>query len=185
MWKFNGNMSKEKWLMVLAAGICLMLLAIPSGSRTKNAAEQELRQTAEPEGASGRGYEKEMEKRVEELLSTVDGVGKVDVMITLSSSEEKVLASDRTQSQSSSEETDSAGGTRSTKTAERQETTVLAGGTGDSQPIVEMERMPEIRGVVVSAQGGGDARIQAEISAALEALFHVPQHKIRVLKRVE
>ena len=40
-------------------------------------------------------------------------------------------------------------------------------------------------GVAVSADGGGDARIQAEISAALEALFHVPQHKIRVLKRVE
>lgn len=31
MWKFNWNMSKEKWLLVLAAGICLMLLAVPSG----------------------------------------------------------------------------------------------------------------------------------------------------------
>ena len=50
---------------------------------------------------------------------------------------------------------------------------------------MEKELMPEIEGVVISAQGGGDARIQAEISAAMEALFHVPQHKIRVLKRVE
>ncbi len=185
MWKFNGNMSKEKWLLILAAGICLMILAIPSGSRMTGSREQETASALQAETDAGRAYEKEMEKRGEEFLSTVEGVGKVDVMITVSSSEEKVLAADRTQSQSSTEETDSAGGTRSVKSSEMQETTVLTGGTGDAQPIVEMERMPEIRGIVVSAQGGGDARIQAEICAALEALFRVPQHKIRVLKRVE
>ena len=67
----------------------------------------------------------------------------------------------------------------------QEENTVLTGSGGGESPIVEKELMPEIEGVAVSADGGGDARIQAEISAALEALFHVPQHKIRVLKRVE
>ena len=51
--------------------------------------------------------------------------------------------------------------------------------------MVEKEIMPQIQGIVVSAQGGGNAVIKEEISAALEALFHVPRHKIRVLKRVE
>ena len=83
------------------------------------------------------------------------------------------------------EETDSAGGSRSVKNGESQESTVLTGSGSSSQPIVEKELMPEIEGVVISAQGGGDVRLQAEISAAMEALFHVPQHKIRVLKRVE
>ena len=30
MWKFNWNMSKEKWLMILAAGVCLMVRALPT-----------------------------------------------------------------------------------------------------------------------------------------------------------
>ena len=34
MWKFNWNMSKEKWLMILAAGVCLMVLALPMGKKS-------------------------------------------------------------------------------------------------------------------------------------------------------
>ncbi len=188
MWKFNWNMSKEKWLLVLAAGICLMLLAVPSG-RQGNAPSAQTAAGNAPAGgtavSSGRSYERELERRVEEFLRTVDGVGEVEVMITLKSTEEKVLRIDRSESQSVTEETDSAGGSRSVKNGESQESTVLTGSGSSSQPIVEKELMPEIEGVVISAQGGGDVRLQAEISAAMEALFHVPQHKIRVLKRVE
>ncbi len=50
---------------------------------------------------------------------------------------------------------------------------------------MEKELRPEIGGVVVSASGGGSPAIQAEISAAVEALFDVPSHKIKVLKRAE
>ena len=39
-----------------------------------------------------RTYEQQLEQRVKQILKTVDGVGTVDVMIVLKSSEEKVLA---------------------------------------------------------------------------------------------
>ncbi len=183
MWKFKWNMSKEKWLMILAAGACLMILAMPSGkiavpSSQETAKELEVQSSA----GNGRSYEKELEKRVKEFLSTVDGVGEVDVMITVKSSGEKVLRVDTDSSISSTEETDSSGGVRNIRNKELQESTVL---TGNDTPIVEKELMPEIEGVVISADGGGSAEMKAEISAAIEALFHVPQHKIRVLKRVE
>ena len=82
---------------------------------------------------------------------------------------------------SSTEETDSSGGSRVVKMADSGETTVLTGSGSGESPVLEKELMPEIEGVVVSAQGGGNVRIQAEISAAMEALFHVPQHKICLL----
>ena len=50
---------------------------------------------------------------------------------------------------------------------------------------MEKEMRPEISGVVVTADGGGSPTVQAEISAAVEALFDVPSHKIKVLKRAE
>ena len=37
----------------------------------------------------------------------------------------------------------------------------------------------------MAAEGGDNAVVKAEISAAMEALFDVPPHKIKVLKRVK
>ena len=60
------------------------------------------------------------------------------------------------------------------------------GGSGQgSVPFVEKELRPEISGIVISATGGGSPTVKAEISAAMEALFGLPPHKIKVLKRVE
>ena len=59
------------------------------------------------------------------------------------------------------------------------------GGTGQSQPVIEKEICPEISGIIISASGGGSPQIKAEISEAMEALFGLPAHKIKVLKRVE
>ena len=59
-----------------------------------------------------RRYEKEMEQRVKDILKNVDGVGEVDVMLTLKSSKEKVLHVDRDRSRSTTEEKRQRGGTQ-------------------------------------------------------------------------
>ena len=126
-----------------------------------------------------------MEARVKKILKTVDGVGQVEVMIVLKSSEEKVLRVDKDSSDSSTEEKDSSGGTRKISSAELKESTILTGSGENTSPIVEKEIRPEIEGIVISAQGGGSPTVKAEISSAMEALFNLPPHKIKVLKRVE
>ena len=130
-------------------------------------------------------YEQQLEVRLKELLSHVDGVGEVEVMIVLKSSEEKVWRVDRNTSYSSTRETDSNGGTRDIRSQEISEGTILSVQNGSEEPLLEKELKPEISGVVVTATGGGSPAVQAEISAAVEALFDVPSHKIKVLKRVE
>lgn len=130
-------------------------------------------------------YEAVLEKRVREILKHVEGVGTVDVMIVLKSSAEKVIHVDGSSSLASTEEKDSSGGTRRIESQEQENSAVLLAGEGQNAPIIEKELYPEISGIVISATGGGDPKIQAEISAAMEALFDVPAHKIKVLKRVE
>ena len=44
------------------------------------------------------------------------------------------------------------------------------------------ETTPEIRGVVVVAQGGGDPVVERQIQEAVRALFHGDAHKIKVMK---
>ena len=134
---------------------------------------------------TNRIYELRLEQRIRDVLKKVDGVGEVDVMLTLFSSSEKVLRVDKERSRATTSETDSSGGTRQQADESLRESTVLAGSSGSGEPVVEKELAPEISGIVISAQGGGNASVQKEISEAMQALFGLPAHKIKVLKRVE
>ena len=80
---------------------------------------------------------------------------------------------------------DAGGGTRLVQSQEISEKTILTDQNGSEGPLLEKRLYPEISGVAVIASGGGSPKVQAEISAAVEALFGVPSHKIKVLKRVE
>lgn len=200
--KFKWKMGKDKWLILLAVGMIILILTFPSGSHIAGKVEQTaenkkqtvLQQGLVTEPADGtsvvsaganRTYEEQLEARVMKILKTVDGVGQVEVMIVLKSSEEKVLRVDKNSSDSSTDEKDSTGGTRKITSGEKQETTILTGSGENTSPIVEKEIRPEIEGIIISAQGGGSPTVKAEISSAMEALFNLPPHKIKVLKRVE
>jgi stage III sporulation protein AG len=195
-------MGKDKWLILLAIGMIILILAIPSNSSTlgkigaasesKNKTELQkgiVTELAEKDTAVAAGadrtYEEQMELRVKKLLKTVEGVGQVDVMIVLKSSKEQVLRVDNKTSDSATVENDSSGGTRNITNKELQESTILTGSGENTAPIVEKEISPEIEGIIISAQGGGSPTVKAEISSAMEALFNLPPHKIKVLKRVE
>ena len=107
---------------------------------------------------------------MKDILKNVDGVGEVDVMLTLKSSKEKVLHVDRDRSRSTTEEKDSAGGTRKSQTEEMKESSLTTGTSGTQEPVIE-KLQPEIEGIIISARGGGSAQVKAEISEAMEALF--------------
>ena len=130
-------------------------------------------------------YEKQLEERVKELLRMTEGVGEADVMIVLKSSGEKIIHEDQKRRRASSEETDSAGGTRKTVDEEAEKSAVFVENDSEKEPIVEKELRPAVEGVVISAQGGGNASVKTEISEAMQALFNIPAHKIKVLKRVD
>ncbi len=200
--KFKWKMGKDKWLILLAVGMIILILTIPSGSgmvlkegkTAESKSQTELQkglvtEPADQDAAVAAGadhtYEEQLESRVKKILKSVDGVGQVEVMIVLKSSKEKILRVDKNTSDSSTDEKDSSGGTRKITSKEQQESTILTGSGENTAPIVEKEISPEIEGIIISAQGGGSPTVKAEISSAMEALFNLPPHKIKVLKRVE
>ena len=188
--KLNLKSGKNKWLVMLAVGLIFLILAFPFGSEKKEDLEESSDsvslQREETETADDAvSYERFLEQRLEDILSHVDGVGQVEVMIVLKSSEEKVWRVDRDTSYSITQETDQNGGSRRVESQAVTENTILSGQTGKEEPLLTKEMKPEISGVIISAEGGKSPQVQAEISAAVEALFDVPSHKIKVLKRIE
>ncbi|HAB59850.1 MAG TPA: stage III sporulation protein AG [Lachnospiraceae bacterium] len=173
-----------KLIIIFMCGILLIILSFPSlfsGGDKKNNTISEVSNV--PTTTSAASYEEEMEARLKEALMKVEGIGNVEVMITLKSSKESVTLKDTPYSQESLDESDSSGGERKSTTIDKKEETVLQNsGTGGSTPYVIKELEPEIEGVLVIAQGGGSQTIIGEIVGAVEVLFDVPAHKIKVMK---
>lgn len=195
------KMNKEKLIFIFCSGLLLFILSLPgdSDSLVRSAASTEVMVETETTAgndvqdsvaaaitkttASESSYEADLEKRIREILAGVEGVGEVDVMVVLKSSEEKVIRVDRSTSTSTTEEKSDSGTNRTIKQQDQSESTVMDGQT--SAPIIEKELRPELSGIIISADGGGSAVVKAEISEAMEALFGLPSHKIKVLKRVK
>ena len=62
------------------------------------------------------------------------------------------------------------------------ETSVYSGNGGDESPYVKKEISPGIEGVLIIAEGGDDAVVIENITEAVQALFGVDTHKIKVMK---
>ena len=80
-------------------------------------------------------------------------------------------------------ESDSQGGARSTQNNSHRETTVYADGNTQGEPYVSKEISPQIEGVVVIAGGGGDSVVKQNITEAVQVLFGIDTHKIRIMKK--
>ena len=54
---------------------------------------------------------------------------------------------------------------------------------GTHTPYVRKEVHPQVEGVLVSAAGGDDAVVRKEITEAVQALFGIETHKIKIMKQ--
>ena len=189
--KTKNILKKENMIVIILIGVLLLVIAIPvNPKKTKtekiNQQPEEITQNftdISVEENADQTYLENLESRVEDILSSMEGVGNVKVMITLKSSQETIVEKDMPTSRSNISETDGSGGNRNTNEMDSQETTVYTTNqNGDKIPYVIKTKEPEIEGVTVVAQGGDNAVVQKNISEVIQALFHIELHKIKVVK---
>lgn len=140
-------------------------------------------------GSTGMGYVweqeqyiKEMEAKAESLLSGVSGAGQVKVMITLRASSEQVVEKDMPVTRSQTSEQDSQGGSRMVSEFATEDATVYRKGNGYEEPYVVKTLSPSVEGVVVVAEGAGNGEVSKNLSEAVQILFGVEAHRVKVLK---
>lgn len=195
--KHGFQLTKENCLIVALAGILLLVAAWPVEKQDKSTqsvqsdskenilniqAGEEKEQLTAVWDNSLTSYTEYLEASLEKLLGTMEGVGKVQVMITLEGTGETIVEKDILQTTDSSTEVDSAGGSRNTADIEKQEATVFYDLQTGETPFVRQVTSPKVAGVAVSAQGGGNAVIAGNIKKAIQALFGIDVHKIIIVK---
>ena len=165
------------------AGVLLLVIAIPVEKKADIGEGQEQGQ----EQDAGQGsyedmgdYAKRMERRLKKILGDMEGVGKVEVMITLKDEGEQLVEKDTSRNSENTQEV-SGETTRTNTQHQSQEETVYSSGN-DGEPFVAKEVAPCVEGVLVVAEGGGNSQVAKNISDAVLALFPVEVHKIKVVK---
>lgn len=175
------GMKREQWLICGLAGLLLLVIAAPVKQKEQKKTQKEVTvQSQEPtEDQIRQSYEKQLES----VLSQVEGVGTVQVAVAMESTGKKQVEKDSPEDTSTSSEKGDSGTERTSQTVTTGETTVYEDtGDGGQTPYISSSTYPEIRGVIVVAQGGGNPVIVQQIQEAVMALFHVEAHEIKVLK---
>ena len=172
---------KSQWTIILLTGVLLMILAIPTENRKQEADTQkkEEKEAVKESSTVQKSYVQEMESRLEETLSAIEGAGRVEVMITLEDMGESVVEKDTAKESS---ETDQEGGIRKDRTVQITGETVYEEKSSEKTPFVGKEISPKIAGVLVVAQGGENTVVKQNISEAVMALFQIDVNRIKVVK---
>lgn len=149
--------------LILAAGLIGMLLIavsewLPADSpdAKQTSADSLSQETTE--------YAADLEQRLEALIQQVDGAGQTQVMVTMSESSRTVYATD------SSSDPDG---------ALRQEHLLLDDGS-DPPALVESEQVPQVQGVAVLCEGGGNVTVQSRVTQIVQVLTDVGANHITV-----
>jgi stage III sporulation protein AG len=158
--KWNGGKTNNLLVVLALLGMLLILVSSlwPQEKTSATEAQGSREEILET-------YRIELEERLSELIRQLDGAGQTTVMVTLESGEETIYALD----------------TQSGQTQSQQTHVLLEDGTALAQTVY----LPQVQGVAVLCDGGGDVHVAARITELLSALLDLPTNRICVEKRSE
>ncbi|MEG2074659.1 MAG: hypothetical protein RRY54_07810 [Angelakisella sp.] len=157
-------------------GILLIAFAqFPSMSRKSSAVP--------PQSASEIGYEEKLETRLEDILGSIAGVGRVSVMVTLESgygyeyAKENKIGSDKFSDVKSED-----GAKTQEKSTSEESYVMLEAQGGEKKPLITKELSPQIKGVVVVCEGGGNPIIINSVTETIKVAVNISSTQISVSK---
>lgn len=128
--------------------------------------------------------ESQLEGRLKDLLESMVGVGTAQVLVTVDSTEETILALNEKKTQQLTDESDKNGATRHITEVTNDGQVVLYEVSGSGQsPIVTKKIKPKVRGVIIVAKGAENATVHKLIAEAVSRGLDVPLNKISVVPR--
>lgn len=203
--KITGDtkMRKDQLLIMVLCGILLCIIALPIGETDSgfnifkkktnksdsnhDIVENNNQESSVSASVADKDYDLSYisywEEKLKQSLSCIDGVGEVEVLITLKQSEERVPEKDIPEELKETVETDAEGGNRTIKEKSLKESTIYTvNESGQSVPYVSKIIQPVVEGVVVIAQGGDSDTVKLNIIETIKVLFAIDVNKIRVVK---
>ena len=158
------NFSNNGYLIIIIlVGVLFMLF--PSNNEKKDKATDINKEVVTI------NYKEELEN----ILSHISGVGDVRVMVTYSSTFEKSIAYEKNSNKNEKKDGDNT----VINEISSQTNVVLSSG----EPFIVKEVYPEIKGVLVVAEGADDVLVKQNIINAVTTALNIAPHKVCVVKK--
>mgnify|MGYP003301311672 CR=1 FL=1 len=155
--KLQGIFSKYKYaFLILLAGILLMLLPGRNSKKQQSASSTPIQTVTLSDE----------DREMEDILRTIDGVGKVQVMLSVASGERTKYVTDTDTSDSTS----------------KSETVIVIDSNRNENGLVEQIDPKQYRGAVVVCQGADRAQVRLAVTQAVSKITGLSTDNICVLK---
>lgn len=194
LWKKLNTM-----IIIAAAGILLIVLANAfstgsgdigsgnSGGSTDAGAADIQKETGSVRNVPPdiNQMENMLAQELEQVLSQINGVGEIKVNVNLASTPQKDYAINTTTNNKTTKEVDQKGGNRTTTETNEDGQMVLVRQIQGSreEPVVVKEIKPEVKGVIIVAQGAADPVVKSDLMKAVQVYLDVPLYKVIVLPK--
>ena len=152
--------------VALTAALGIVLLLLPGGNEKKQ-------EGGAPDAAED--FDRAaLQEEMEEILSSLDGVGHLKLMLTVDGGSAYELARDEAQTQKR-------GGENTGERTQKSETVVLGSGVS-AGVVVTRSRFPAFIGALVVCEGGDRAEVRLRVTQAVAALTGLSSERITVVK---
>ena len=173
--KWNIKQSRVTLIMILGLAGILLIGISPMLKRNDGTEKSKNYTESYP---SAEEYAAALETRLKDILGKIDGVGEVEVMITLKSGYTYTYAVTEKVDSDVSEEYKSEDQRKTQQKSTTEQNYVMVEGSSSAQPLVTALNEPEIKGVVVVCTGGGDAKVVAQVTNAVRTALDISSAKI-------
>ncbi len=162
--KLSGIKNIKMLLILGFAGILLIFLS-ELISPDKNKKHEEKNKTTISK------YEAYMESQLEEILKKIEGVGKVNVLITFEGTEEYIYAYENKENISENGES---------KSSQTENKYIFVQKEGNKEALVKKVINPCVSGVLVVCEGGGISSVKEKVYNAVSVSLGIPINRIYV-----
>lgn len=190
--KNDGNNKKKiENILVFIVILAITIVAINyiwNGDETSKSSNEvpEAENSNSVVQVSTHSFYDENEEKLANILSNIEGVGKVKVLLTYSQTSTYIPLYNENLRESNTTETDSSGGSRTVAESDSEKEVIYKeDSSGNREPVTQSVISPQIEGAIITAEGADNAEVKSAIVQAVEAATGLATHKIQVFKMSE
>ncbi len=168
------KLTSIKHFKPIAIVICFVVVALVIMNYVPKSADKAVSASTSASSVdytSSKQYVDNLESKLTSLLSSISGAGRTKVMVTIESGPEIKVANTVEEKTT----TTSSGSTVTVVT-----NPILIEQKGEQVPLILMEVVPKVKGVIVVSEGASNAKVKMDMYTAIKALLDIPSGNIEI-----
>ena len=172
------SQDKKVALIVVAGAVGIGLLLLSELFPASQPDSQPTQQVP-----TGTEYAQALEDRLGEMIASMEGTGRVKVMVTLESGVEYVYASEEKTSTDTEQVFAATGDTQTNRSkGDTENSYILVDGSGGKEALLQKQLEPRVQGVVVVCDGANSTVVQERVISAVTTALGISSNDVCVVE---